>query len=63
MEKQMVLYMNQPLFCQRITWISVSLLVTFVGWMVFEIEGLEGISCSKQIKYLTGNIWVYANEE
>lgn len=37
--------------------------MTFVGWMVFEIEGLEGISCSKQIKYLSGNIWVYANAE
>lgn len=35
--------------------------MTFVGWMVFETEGLEGIRGSEQIRYLSGNIWVYAN--
>jgi len=35
--------------------------VTFVGQMLFEIEGLEGISGSEQIKCHGGNIWVYAN--
>lgn len=30
--------------------------MTFVGWMVFEIEGLEGISASEQIKCLGDDI-------
>lgn len=34
------------------TWDIALRLVSFVGWMVFEIEALEGISCSKQMKYL-----------
>lgn len=34
------------------TWDIALRLVSFVAWMVFEIEALEGISCSKQMKYL-----------
>lgn len=34
------------------TWDIALRLVSFVGWMVFEIEALEGRSCSEQIKYL-----------
>lgn len=30
--------------------------MTFVGWMVFEIEGLEGISGSEQIECLGDDI-------
>lgn len=32
------------------TWDIALRLVSFVGWMVFEIEALQGISCSEQIK-------------